>query len=105
MKRLTAFAALVLLATAVPASAAPHEVELTWFSIANWQFKFDNTRVIMDGYITRVPQGVFKAADPIHFPADQFAVTTQAVPVDVAAVQRVHDALAANGRIDWVLAG
>jgi hypothetical protein len=105
MKRLTAFLALACLASAVPASAAPHEVELTWFSIANWYFKFDNTRVIMDGYITRVPQRVFQPADPVHFPADQFAATTQAVPVDVAAVQRVHDALAANGHIDWLLAG
>ena len=85
MKRLTAFLALAFLAGSLPAKATPHEVELTWFSIANWYFKFDNTRIIMDGYITRVPQSVFKA--PPGFPADQFAFTTAAIPVNVPAVQ------------------
>ncbi len=103
MKRLTTLLALAFLAAGLPAQAAPHEVELTWFSIANWYFKFDNTRVIMDGYITRVPQSVFRPAP--GFPADQFAFTTAPIPVNVPAVQRVHDVLAANGRIDVVLAG
>jgi L-ascorbate metabolism protein UlaG (beta-lactamase superfamily) len=103
VKRLTVLLALVSVAASVPARAAPHEVELTWMSIANWYFRFDNVRVIMDGYITRVPQSVFKPAP--GFPADQFAFTSAAVPVNVPAVLRVRDALAADGRIDYLLAG
>ncbi|MCA1829101.1 MAG: MBL fold metallo-hydrolase [Myxococcales bacterium] len=93
-----------LLASAVPARAAPagaHEVELTWFSIANWYFKLGDVRILMDGYITRVPQRIFVPAPP----ADTFAFTSQPWPVDVPAVLQVRDALTADGRIDYLLAG
>jgi hypothetical protein len=73
MYRLRVLLGLALLAGALPARAAPHEVELTWMSIANWYFKFDDLRIVMDGYITRVPQKVFVASE--KFPADQFAFT------------------------------
>jgi L-ascorbate metabolism protein UlaG (beta-lactamase superfamily) len=46
---------------------------------------------------------VFKA--PPGFPADQFAFTTMPVPVNTAAITRVFDALAADGHIDFLLAG
>ncbi len=103
MKRLRVLLGLALLAGALPARAAPHEVELTWMSIANWYFKFDNIRIVMDGYITRVPAKVFVPAP--GFPADQFAFTNAPWPVDVPAVLRVQNALAADGRLDYVLAG
>jgi len=103
MYRLRVLLGLALLAGALPARAAPHEVELTWMSIANWYFKFDDLRIVMDGYITRVPQKVFVASE--KFPADQFAFTNAPWPVDVPAVLRVQDALAAGGRLDYVLAG
>src|SRR3954471_23565822 len=89
MRRLRVLFGLALLAGALPARAAPHEVELTWMSIANWYFKFDNLRIVMDGYITRVPAGVFVAAPP----ADTFAFTNAPWPVDVPAVLRVQNAL------------
>src|SRR5712671_182896 len=103
MNRLRVLLGLAFLAGALPARAAPHEVELTWMSIANWYFKLDDLRIVMDGYITRVPQRVFVASK--DFPADQFAFTSAPWPVDVPAVLRVQNALAADGRLDYVLAG
>jgi hypothetical protein len=103
-----ALALFVLLASAEKGSAAgnaagPHEVELTWMSIANWYFKFGDLRIVMDGYITRVPQRVFVPAP--GFPNDAYAFTNAPWPVDVPAVLRVRDALVADGKLDYVLAG
>jgi L-ascorbate metabolism protein UlaG (beta-lactamase superfamily) len=98
-------ALLTLFASPVPAApAGPHEVEMTWMSIANWYFKFGNLRIVMDGYITRVPGPPFFVASP-QFPADQFAFTQGPYNVDVASVTRVKDALSADGRLDYLLAG
>ena len=47
-------------ACAVPAAAAPPAVEMTWMSMANWYFKIGDKRIVMDGYITRVPESLFR---------------------------------------------
>ena len=61
--RLVAVAALACAAAiAAPASAAPPTVEMTWMSIANWYFKIGDKRIVMDGYITRVPENLFVAS-------------------------------------------
>ena len=73
-------------------------------SIANWYFKLGDLRIIMDGYIARVPGPPFFFAPP-GFPADQFAFTQGPRTVDVASVTRVRDALSANGKLDYLLAG
>jgi L-ascorbate metabolism protein UlaG (beta-lactamase superfamily) len=49
-------------ACAAPAVAAPPTVEMTWMSIANWYFKIGDKRILMDGYITRVPENLFVAS-------------------------------------------
>jgi len=56
MLRTLAAAATCAVATlaAAPASAAPPSVEMTWMSIANWYFRIGDTRIVMDGCITRV---------------------------------------------------
>ena len=92
------------LPAAVAAPAGPHEVEMTWMSIANWYFKLGDLRIVMDGYITRVPGPPFFVAST-EFPADQFAFTQGPYNVDVASVTRVRNALPANGRLDYILAG
>jgi hypothetical protein len=64
-------AALVLSAVCAapaPALAAPPTVEMTWMSIANWYFKIGDKRIVMDGYITRVPESLFVASSV--FPKD-----------------------------------
>jgi hypothetical protein len=98
-------AALPALAAPTTAPAAgPHEIEMTWMSIANWYFKLGDLRIVMDGYITRVPGPPFFFA-PSGFPADQFAFTQGPYNVDVAAVTKVKNALPANGALDYILAG
>src|SRR5713226_286831 len=84
--------------------AGPHEVELTWMSIANWYFKLGALRIVMDGYITRLPGSPFFFASR-GFPADQFVFTQGPRTVDVASVTRVRDALSANGQLDYLLSG
>ncbi len=106
MNAIRPLVALALALSSIPARASPagpHEVELTWMSIANWYFKLGSLRIVMDGYITRVPTDVF-VPSPL-FPADRFTTTNRPWPVDVAAVERVHDALSAGGQLDYLLAG
>ena len=47
-------------AWATAAAAAPPTVEMTWMSMANWYFKIGDKRIVMDGYITRVPESLFR---------------------------------------------
>ena len=76
----------VAVACAVPAAAAPPTVEMTWMSIANWYFKIGDKRVVMDGYITRVPESLF-VASPV-FPKDMYTFTKGPYGVDVPAIRR-----------------
>jgi L-ascorbate metabolism protein UlaG (beta-lactamase superfamily) len=82
----------------------PSDVEFTWMSIANWYFKIGDMRILMDGYISRVPGAPFFVPSP-QFPADQFATTLGPRTVEVGNVVRVLDALPARGRLDYLLAG
>ena len=68
MKAKHLVAAALGLAAASAAFAAPPTVEMTWMSIANWYFKIGNKRIVMDGYITRVPESQFIASSV--FPKD-----------------------------------
>jgi len=81
-----------------------NDIELTWMSIANWYFKIGDLRIIMDGYITRVPGPPFFVPSP-QFPADQFAFTIGPRTVEVGSIKRVLEALPARGRLDLLLTG
>jgi len=85
-------------------NGGPNDVELTWMSIANWYFKIGDLRIVMDGYISRVPGAPYFVPSP-QFPADQFAFTIGPRTVEVGNVARVIDALPHHGRLDYVLAG
>ena len=82
----------------------PDDVEMTWMSIANWYFKIGDLRIVMDGYITRVPGPPFFVPSP-QFPADQFATTLGPRTVELGSVLRVVRALPAHGRLDYLLTG
>ena len=88
----------------VAGATGPSSVEMTWMSIANWYFEFGDTRVIMDGYVTRVPGPPFFVRSP-QFPQDMFATTTGPYGVDVDSVTRVWNALAPNGKVKAIFAG
>jgi L-ascorbate metabolism protein UlaG (beta-lactamase superfamily) len=114
MSRFSSAIALALLLSALPSQAKESgreeekeskrdAVELTWMSIANWYFKVGPLRIVMDGYITRVPQRIFVRSQ--QFPADQYAFTSEPWSSNATDVLRVRYALEAEGRLDYVLAG
>src|ERR1044072_566991 len=92
------FALLVTFAIAavcsIPAAAAPPSIEMTWMSIANWYFKVGDKRIVMDGYISRVPENLFVASTV--FPKDMYTFTQEPYGVDLPAVTRVKNAVLGN---------
>ncbi len=78
------------------ASQKPPHVRLTWMSITNWLFEVGTTRVLMDGYITRIPEAAFSGVG--------FAMATPTKP-DEPAIRRLIDALGDSGHIDFILTG
>jgi len=84
-------------------AAAPPAVEMTWMSVANWYFKIGDKRIVMDGYITRVPENLF-IASPV-FPKDMYTYTKAAYGVDLPAITRVRDAMLDGAKLDLLLAG
>jgi L-ascorbate metabolism protein UlaG (beta-lactamase superfamily) len=101
---LAALAALSIAAAGIePALAAPPSIEMTWMSIANWYFKIGDKRIVMDGYITRVPESLFIAS--AVFPKDMYTYTKGPYGVDLPAVTRVRDATLGTDKLDLLLAG
>jgi len=102
--RLIAGAALALSAACTaPALAAPPTVEMTWMSIANWYFKIGDKRIVMDGYISRLPESLF-IASPV-FPKDMYTYTKGPAGVDLAAITKVKDGMLGSDKVDLLLAG
>jgi len=96
-------AAALAIACAAPAHAAPPTVEMTWMSIANWYFKIGDKRIVMDGYITRVPESLFVPSSV--FPKDMYTYTKGPYGVDTAAIAKVRTAMLGSDRVDLLLAG
>jgi hypothetical protein len=103
-KRIASIALALSALLALPALAAPASVEMTWMSIANWYFKIGDKRIVMDGYITRVPGPPFFFA-PTAYPKDLYAYTKEGYPVDAASITRVRDAMLGSARLDYLLVG
>jgi hypothetical protein len=85
------------------ANAAPPTVEMTWMSIANWYFKIGNKRIVMDGYISRLPESLFTPAP--NYPKDMYTFTTRPEGVDLASIGKVRDAMLGTDKLDLLLAG
>jgi len=103
-RRLAAVVALSFAtACAAPALAAPPTVEMTWMSIANWYFKIGDKRIVMDGYITRVPESLFIPS--AVFPKDLYTYTKGPYGVDLPAITKVRDAMLGADKVDLLLAG
>jgi hypothetical protein len=112
MRSLSSAIALAFLLSALPSQAKESErederesddVELTWMSIANWHIKIGDLRMVMDGYITRVPNNIFVRST--QFPADQFAFTSAPWASNATDVLRVRYAMQKEARLDYLLAG
>lgn len=82
----------------------PADIEFTWMSIANWYFKIGDMRILMDGYISRVPGPPFFVPST-QFPNDMYATTLGPRTVEVGSILRVLAAMPEHGRLDYLLAG
>ena len=96
-------AAALTFAASASALAAPPTVEMTWMSIANWYFKIGDKRIVMDGYITRVPENLFVPSSV--FPKDMYTYTKGPYGVDMPAITKVRDAMLGRDELDLLLAG
>ena len=85
------------------ANAAPPSVEMTWMSIANWYFKIGDKRIVMDGYISRLPESLFTPSPT--YANDLYAYTKGPAHVDVAAITKVRDAMLGADKLDLLLVG
>ena len=98
-------AILAIFSLVVPVRAADSsDIELTWMSIANWYVKIGDLRIVLDGWITRLPDPSFFFA-PKKFPGDKFAFTKEPASVDVAAVTKVRKAMLGDAKLDYLLSG
>ena len=76
----------------VPASGkvAPTEVRMTWFGVSNWTFKIGDLNIMMDGYMSRIPQDYFSGG------GGGLAFTKAAWPIDRASVDKVNGVLSSS---------
>ncbi len=77
-------------------SGKPEKVFLTWMSVTNWLFEAGDTCILMDGYITRIPQEAFSGPS--------FASATPSKP-DEAAIQRVFKTISGAQPISYLFTG
>ena len=82
---------------------AQSRVELTWMSIANWDIRINDKRIMMDAYITRVPEALFQAAP--EFPKDMYTFTKGPAGVDIDSIRKVKDAELGPAKLDYLLVG
>src|SRR5918992_1404701 len=73
----------------------PQAVRLTWLSVTNWLLEAADTRLLLDGYVTRVDRRLVSA--------DGFS--TGPATIDRAALTRVVDAVIPDRGLDWILVG
>lgn len=88
-----------LLACVLGTARAADHVEITWMSITNLYLDFGRTGVVVDGYITRLPQDLFFGG------GGGLAQTRRAMRPDAAAVREVFDAIGGRRAIDLLLTG
>ena len=92
--------ALIALSAMAPVRAAgPSYVDMTWMSISNVYHELGSVRVLIDGYITRLPQSAFFGG------GGGLASTRQAFKPDVEAVKRVLTALGGPSSVNLLLTG
>lgn len=70
-------------------------IALTWLSITNWLVEAGDTRILLDGYLTRIDRRLVEADGSSHGP-----------PVtDTAELRRLLSRALPDLRLDWILVG
>jgi hypothetical protein len=103
MRRIAALAVAVASTLCATAASAQARVEMTWMSIANWDLKVNDKRIMMDAYISRLPNSLFVPAPA--FPNDMYAFTKAPAGVDLESIRKVRDAELGDGKLDYLLVG
>lgn len=75
----------------------PH-LRVTWFSVTNVLIEHAGTRILFDGYVSRLPRSLF------HGGPSGYAFTSQPSRPDVARVSAVAEALCPDG-LDLIITG
>ncbi|HTU66560.1 MAG TPA: MBL fold metallo-hydrolase [Steroidobacteraceae bacterium] len=83
---------------AASAHAADH-VDITWMSIANLHLDLGSTRLVADGYITRLPQDLFSGG------GGGLLQTSRRATPDAAAVREVFDAIGGKRAVNLLITG
>lgn len=88
-------------APVVAHSDAPQSIRMTYFGIANWTFQIGTLNIMMDGYMSRIPQNYFSGG------GGGLAFTTAGYPIDKAGVDKINATLAAapGSTINLILTG
>jgi L-ascorbate metabolism protein UlaG (beta-lactamase superfamily) len=91
-------AALMAPASAVGAQPTPQQAQLTWMSIANWLFEVGDTRVVVNGYISRIQESDWTGEGPTGLDRAK-----RPMKPEVENVQRVINAV--GNKVDYILTG
>jgi L-ascorbate metabolism protein UlaG (beta-lactamase superfamily) len=82
-------------ASAASDTTLPTAVQLTWLSVTNWLVEAGDTRLLLDGYVTRVDR---RRVGPDGF-------STGPAAIDRTSLARIVDAVVPARRLDWILVG
>ena len=80
------------------AQSGPQQAQLTWMSIANWLIEVGGTRVVVNGYISRILESDFTGEGPTGLDKAK-----KPMKPEIDKVQRVIDAVGTN--VDYILTG
>lgn len=75
--------------------SAPTHVRLTWLSVTNWLLEAGDTRILLDGYVTRIDRRTV---------GDDVSSTARAT-IDRATVERIATEVIPDRRLDWIFVG
>ena len=76
-------------------SQMPEAVSLTWLSVTNWLLEAGHTRILLDGYVTRVDRRIVNGD----------GTSNGRATIDRTTLARIADAVIPDRRLDWVFVG
>lgn len=98
-RTLFVLASVTLLGLTGVRAAGPSSVDITWLSVSNIHLEIGDVRVLIDGYITRIP------ITALHGGGGGYAFSKTLFAPDFPSITRVLNALGGPGSIDLLLTG